>query len=327
MALVLAGDIGGTKTLLALFEEGRVDSPLFLESFPSQKFSGLSDVVEAYLAKIDCKQKIEKALFAIAGPILNQKVKTTNLPWQVDSALLKEELRMKSLWLVNDLEASAYGIDALPEEAFFQLTSIHEKRLGNRVIVSPGTGLGEAGIFFDGKEYHPFATEGGHADFAPDDDLQIELLSYLKGRFGHISYERLLSGSGFPLLLDFFVNEKKRVLENALLKEMEGQDPAAIIVKAAEKGQSLLCSDIVNLFATMLGQEASNAALKMNALGGVFLGGGIPRKILPQLQQGYFLNGFFNKGRFNSLLQSMPIYVILDPLSSLKGAALLLSKK
>ncbi len=316
---ILAGDIGGTKTRLALFSEGSYE-PLELATFPSQEFADLESIIALYLEKLPGK-KIATACFALAGPIKEGRCETTNIAWIVDSKKIKAQFNIHNVLLLNDLEAAAWSLGLLDEGAFCLLQKGRAEIGGNKAIISPGTGLGEAGLLWDGVRHIPFATEGGQTDLGPKDGLQIELVSYLIERYGHVSYERALSGRGIKNIFDFLKERKGMAVEKPLLDAMEREDPAALISKEGLTGRSEICVKTLDLFALLLGQEAGNLALKHLALGGLYLGGGIPVKLLAKLQGPLFLEGFLNKGHFSALLQDIPVRVILDEQASLKGAA------
>ncbi len=321
--MILAGDIGGTKTNIALFDiEGAGYS--HLATFPSQEFANLQTIVKEYLDK--CRSfcdisLIKQACFAIAGPVENGVGRTTNLPWVVDASQLSKALNIPSVFVLNDLEANAYAIEILSTDNLYTLYAGKGKMIGNRAVVSPGTGLGEAGLYWDGKQHHPFACEGGHADFGPKGELQIDLCRHLFERFGHTSYERILSGPGLFNIYEFFCKVKKREEPGWLKEQMQQDDPSKIITINALNEKSDLCIDTLDLFVSIFGAEAGNCALKFMAMGGIYLGGGIPPKILPKLKTSLFLEGFVDKGRFRKMLEEIPVRVILDDKASLKGAA------
>lgn len=322
--MILAGDIGGTKTNLALFDsKGGSYAYSHLATYPSQSYPNLNAIVYEFLDS--CKSMYEApktACFAIAGPIIDNVCKATNLPWVIDAQYLSKALDIPNVYLLNDLEANAWAIEILNQDNLLELYAGRGKKLGNRAVVSPGTGLGEAGLFWDGRLYQPFACEGGHCEFGPRDDVQIELCRYLLQKFGHASYERILSGPGLVNLFHFFKESRGYKEESWLTEEFKtSSEPARVITQNALNHKSPLCVDSLNLFVSILGSEAGNCALKFMSKGGLFLGGGIPPKILPKLKEPIFLNSFVDKGRFKELLESIPIDVILDDKASLKGAA------
>lgn len=314
--MLIAGDSGGTKTHLALFaEEGKDYTISHLKTFPSSHYPSLQPLVEEYLATLPADTAISTLVLAAAGPIESGILRATNLPWVEDAFGLGKALKISQVHFLNDLEAAAYALEILPQESLCTLCE-GRKVGGNRVVVSPGTGLGQAGLFFDGERYHPFASEGGHSDFAPVDEREIALCRYLLKRFGHASYERILSGPGLRNVYDFLVDVEKRAPCN-----FGKEDPSRRISELALGNQDATCKEALEIFARILAQEAGNCALKFMAHGGVYLGGGIPPKILPFLQTPDFLQAFRAKGRFAKLLEEIPLHVILDEKGTLKGAA------
>lgn len=312
---ILTGDIGGTNTRLAVFdtETGQLQ-PSSLTVFRSTNCSSFDEIVAHYLSRHGgaCKH----ACFGVAGPIKDQRCKTTNLPWQVNAADIEHGLRLTKVWLVNDLEAMAWGIPALPEEALCTLQQGTPNAQGNQCIIAAGTGLGEAGaINWDGNNYYPFATEGGHCDFAPRNALEFALFEHLEQRFGHVSWERLVSGPGLVEIYQFLLKHHQH--DKPLYLDFD--EPAATISKAALEESCPISVEALDLFVRFYGAEAGNLALKQKATGGVFIGGGIAPKILPKLQEAAFLQAFNDKGRMEPLLQSMPVKVILDNKVSLYG--------
>ncbi len=322
--MLLAGDIGGTKTNLALFDE-REEKATFthFSSFHSQSFPNLRDIIQHYFQTEAVRglPPISAACFAIAGPVKNGVCRATNLPWVVDAQDIVRACKIPNVHLINDLEANAYAIEVLEPSHVITLFNPKDAIKGNRAVISPGTGLGEAGLFWDGRKHHPFACEGGHTDFGPRDSLQLELCHYLIQRFGHASYERVLSGPGLHNIYSFFVEAKKCKEPSWLIEEMQNKDPAAVISEHALNGKSELCAEALTLFTSIYGAEVGNCALKFMAFGGIYLGGGIPPKILPKLREPLFLQAFLDKGRMADLLKTMPIHVILDEKASLRGAA------
>jgi len=317
---VLAGDVGGTKTSLAIFEvEGSKIDTLALEKYPSQQFGSLDEIVRRFSNTNG--NKCEFASFGIAGPVRDGKSETTNLPWLVDAQSLASAMGFRKVWLMNDLEANAWGISALEEKDFFVLNEGKPNRSGNASIISAGTGLGQAGLYWDGKRYQPFASEGGHADFAPHSDLEISLLQYLKHRYTHVSWERVVSGMGLVNIYEFLREHRNYETPSWLGDEMQSGDSAAAISQAAQTNRCPVCSESLELFIHLYGAEAGNHALKIMATGGVFIGGGIAPKILDKLKGPAFMRAFQSKGRMESLMRDMPIKVILNDLTALYGPA------
>lgn len=319
--MILAGDIGGTNTRLALLEmEGARPGVVVEQAFPSRGHESLSEIVRAFLKEHE--MPVEHACFGVAGPVREGRSKTTNLPWVVDAGQLASLLGLETVALVNDLEANAYGLAALEAKDFVVLNEGAPDAEGNAAIISAGTGLGEAGLHFEGERRRPFASEGGHADFAPRDEIQIELLRHLLARYGHISYERVLSGPGL-LNIYKFLRDTGRGEEPAwLAMEMRLADPPAVITQAALDGKSELCERALSLFVSIYGAEAGNLALKVKATGGVFVGGGIAPRIIEKLKGAAFMEAFTAKGRMRPMLEATPVRVILNDKTALFGSAL-----
>ena len=319
--LVLAGDIGGTKTNLAVFSaHGKKLRSEASQSFPSKQYSGLTPILKAFLA--GANHVIEAACFGIAGPIVDGRVKTTNLPWIVESNELRRVLQVDSIHLLNDLEAGAYGLFTLEDEEFFTLNEGKMRQAGNKALIAAGTGLGEAMLYDDGRHFRPLASEGGHGDFAPRDELEIELLRYLMGRFGHVSYERVISGPGLFNIYRF-LKESRGMAEPAWLTERfaAGDDGGAIVSKAALANESEICVKALDMFVSIYGAEAGNMALRAKSVRGLYVGGGIAPKILPKLKDGAFMRAFADKGRYADLLAAIPVQVVLNDQAALRGAA------
>jgi len=324
--MILAGDIGGTKTVLALFEPRAGALVATAEAtFKSADFATLKDVVVAFRATHPF-ERLDGACFGVAGPVHDGKAKLTNLPWVLDEAQLARDLGTPKVALLNDLTAAAYGMLFLAPEEFHALQG--ERGLpkqGTIAVVAPGTGLGEAILYFDGQRYHALPSEGGHTDFAPIDDTQIDLLRHLrKAVDGHVSYERILSGAGIGAVYDFCRLESKTPEPAWLTTERTAGDPNAAITQAALAHKDPVCEKALDIFATVLGAEAGNLALKCLA-STVILGGGIPPKILPALQAGAFSLGLGDKGRFTGWTESLSVQVALNPRAPLLGAANYLS--
>ena len=319
--MILAGDIGGTNTRLALLEmEDKWPRVIVEQTFPSREHKSLDEIVRQFLGEHGLT--IKRACFGVAGPIRNRRSKPSNLPWVVDADQLATLFGFDAVTLVNDLEANAFGLVALEAKDFAVLNEGAPESEGNTAIISAGTGLGEAGLHFEGKVRRPFASEGGHADFAPRNELEIELLRYLIPQFHHVSYERVLSGPGL-LNIYTFLRDTGRGEEAAwLADEMQEADPSAVITRAALEGKSELCMRALDLFVSIYGAEAGNLALKVNATGGVFLGGGIAPRIIDKLKSPAFMEAFTAKGRMRPLLEAVPVRVILNDMTALVGAAL-----
>jgi glucokinase len=319
--MILAGDIGGTKVNLGLFESGGDRLKLAREaSFASRRYVSLQDIIREFLAAAGAPA-IESACFGIAGPVRQERVQVTNLPWKIEAAELSAVLKITAISLINDLEANSYGLAELPASDFSVLNPGEPGATGNAAILAAGTGLGEAGLYWDGTSFHPFACEGGHSDFAPQNKLDAELFEYLAGRFGRVSWERVLSGSGLFHIYEFLRDTRRGDEPETLAAAISQSDPAAVITKAAVDGSSSRCVQALEMFISYYGAEAGNLGLKMMATGGVYLGGGIAPRILPQLQQGGFLAAFVDKAPMQALVKAMPVRVVLNPNAPLLGAA------
>ncbi len=314
--MILAGDIGGTHTRLALFEHGK---KIVEKKFRSPEYPGLEAVVEEFLREE--KKTISKACFGIAGPVRNGRCKTTNLPWIVDAASLSQKLKVPTVRLINDLEANAYGLKVLKKEELCLLQKGEPAQTGNRALIAAGTGLGEAGLFWDGKEHHPFACEGGHADFAARNQDEWELFCYLEKKFGHVSYERVLSGSGLCSIFQFLVETRRVSCSAEMEKEMKNPEFAKVISEHGVKNKDEACVLTLDWFISFYGAEAGNLALKCSSLAGLYIGGGIAPRILEKLKKGPFLRSFLDKGRFHGFLESIPVWVVLNDDAALLGAA------
>ncbi|HEY6166458.1 MAG TPA: glucokinase [Verrucomicrobiae bacterium] len=319
--MILAGDIGGTSTRLGFYDiKAKKPHLLVQETFSSREPGGLEGIVAKF--KQTNQLTVEFACFGIAGPVKNERVETPNLPWVVDAHELSHALSLPVVWLINDLEANAYGAAALRKKDFEILNTGAPDLTGNAAIISAGTGLGEAGFYFDGKRYRPFASEGGHVDFAPRSDLEIELLRHLIGKFGRVSYERVLSGPGLRNIYEFLRDTGRASESPALAEEIKQRDPSAVIAQAALDGKCPLAAQALDMFVAIYGAEAGNLALKLKATRGVLIGGGIAPKILPKLKSAEFRAAFMDKGRMKALLEPIPVRVILNDKTALLGAAL-----
>jgi glucokinase len=318
--MILAGDIGGTHARLALFQVQDGHFSLVSASvFPSREYRGLDEIVARFVASAGARP--DAACFGVAGPVRNGRVETSNLPWIIESKRLADELKIRKAVLINDLEANAWGIPALDPEDVVALNQVKGNPAGNQAVIAAGTGLGEAGMYWDGLQHHVFACEGGHADFAPRNELEVELLRYLRARFGHVSYERIVSGPGLVNVFHFLRDTGRGAEPAWLTDQITHSDPAAAISHAAIEGKCALCEQAVDLFVSLYGAEAGNLALKIMATGGVYLGGGIAPKMLPKLAGPLFMQAFVGKGRMQALLEAMPVKVITNEKIALLGAA------
>ncbi len=319
--LILAGDIGGTKTNLALFSvRGDKLHSESSRSFQSKRYSGLTPVVQEFL--VENRHTVDAACFGIAGPVVDGKVKTPNLPWLVDSADLGHALKLDAVALLNDLEAAAYGILSLENDEFYSLNEGEMRHSGNKALIAAGTGLGQAILYDDGRRFRPLASEGGHGDFAPRNELEIELLRHLIGRFGHVSYERVVSGPGLFNTYRF-LKESRGMEEPQWLAERiaNGDDRSAEVTKAALANEAELCVRALDLFVSVYGAEAGNLALRAKSVRGLYIGGGIAPKILDKLKDGMFMRAFVDKGRYADFNAGIPVQVVLNPQAPLRGAA------
>jgi glucokinase len=320
--MILAGDVGGTNTRLAFFtlQQGRLQA-VVEETFPSRQHADLESLVRRFVSSH--RQPVERACFGVAGPIRRGRSEAINLAWVVDAIQLANELSLDSVALINDLEANAYGIATLSPGDYVTLNQGAADVAGNAAVIAAGTGLGEAGLYWDGAAHRPFATEGGHATFAPANALQTELLQYLMAveEYDHVSWERVVSGPGLYNIYRF-LRDTGRGDEPPWLREQIRQgDPAAVISQAALSGASPLCEQTLDLFVALYGAEAGNLALKIMATGGMYVGGGIAPKIVKKLLEPTFMAAFIAKGRLQPLLQDIPVHVILNDKTALLGAA------
>ena len=315
--LTVSGDIGGTKTHLALIEEKNPRVILKQKKYPSKDFENLEAILLDFLKG---KTVISSACFGIAGPIENGRCHATNLPWIIDSKEIAIKLGIDRVHLINDLEANAWGIGWLKEEEKLVINKGIQLE-GNQALIAAGTGLGQAGFFWDGKVHHPFACEGGHCDFGPIDQEQIELWRYLKSQFDHVSYERILSGPGLFSLYQFLIHSGKEKECETTKMAMQVDNPSKVITEKAMKKECKACMRALDLFVFIYGAEAGNLALKLLSFGGLFIGGGIAPKIVDVMTNGLFMKGFLAKGRFTKLLSQMPIKLILNENTALLGAS------
>lgn len=324
--MILAGDVGGTKIHLALygFEGGKLKR-VRDELFPAHQFPSLDAVVKKFLADeagVVAPEQIAGACFGCPGPVRNGRIQLTNLPWLLDHHELRNALGIQHIFLINDLEANGYGI---PELAPEQIATLHEgdaAAVGNRGLVSAGTGLGEALLIWEGHAHRPVPSEGGHCDFAPRSDREVALLRDLREKLnGHVSWERVVSGLGIQNIYAYLRDVEKMEEPPWLRERMKAEDPNAAVGECGENGSSELCIEALKMFASAYGAEAGNVALKVLAVGGMYLGGGIAPKARKTLAAGGFMQAFLDKGRLSPVLEAMPVRIILDDTCALKGAA------
>jgi glucokinase len=319
--MILAGDIGATRTRLAAFEsQGNRLRCVVEKTYMSQQYQGLAAILTEFIRTEGIP--VHSVCLGVAGPVRNGRSKISNLDWIIESRELSKQLKLDSVGLINDLEAYAYGIDALESKDFIALSEGAEDAEGNRAVISARTGLGMAGLFWDGFRHHPFACEGGHADFAPRNDLEIELLGYLRKKYGRISCERILSGPGIKNIYDFLRNTGKAEEPEWLRKQIgEAKDPPALISQLALEGKAPICDQTLNVFVSVLGAETGNCALNFLTTGGIFIGGVIAAKIFPKMRDPVFMQSFLDKGRMESLLKDMPVKIVLNDDCGIIGAA------
>jgi glucokinase len=320
--MILAGDIGATRTRMAAFQaEGNKLELVVEKTYRSQEHSGLSEIINAFVKTEGIP--VHSACFGVAGPVRSGRSKISNLPWTIDSRELAVQLRLNSVGLINDLEAYAYGIDALESKDFLTLSEgFGDDAEGNRVVIAARTGLGIAGLYWDGFRHHPFACEGGHSDFAPKGDLEADLAHYLRGKHEHVSCERILSGPGLKNIYEFLRDTRKAEEPDWLKRQMsEAPDQPALISQLALEKKAAICDQALDIFVGVYGSETGNCALNFLATGGVFVGGNIAAKIVPRMQDPIFMNSFLNKGRMRSLLTDIPVKIVLNDNCGISGAA------
>ena len=318
--LVLAGDIGGTKTNLGLFVRGkRRPLPKVIESYSSSKAANLENIIKRFLERHHVS--IANACFGIAGPVVNGRCKTTNLPWIVSEARIKKRFKWEHVRLINDLMATAHAIPLLHRNEVLALNRIKTRKGQNIGLIAPGTGLGESLLVFQNGQYIPISSEGGHADFSPNSEAEIKLWRYVHKRFGHVSIERVLSGPGLLNIYSWMKDSGQYKEPVWLVRKIKEMEPARVITEAAMNEKNPLCIAALNMFVSVLGAVSGNLALTGMTTGGVYLGGGIPPKVLPVLKKGIFMKAFTDKGRFRNYLEKIPVKVILNDKAALLGAA------
>jgi len=319
--MILAGDTGGTKTRLALYElDGAKLHRQTTETFVSRDYPGLEEIVDVFLDRN--RATVKAACFGVPGPVVNGAAKTTNLPWQLQEEKIAQTVGINAVRLVNDLVATTAAIPHFsPDELFTLYEGSLESEKKICAVLAPGTGLGQAFLFRDNGHYHVIASEGGHSDFAPTNELEIELLHYLKKKFEHVSYERVLCGPGLHNIYNFLKNSERALEPAELAIRFAGKDPSAVIAAAGLAGEFDICAKALDIFASILGAQAGNLALTLLATGGVYLGGGIPPKILPKIKEGATVASYLDKGRLSDVVKKTPLYVIRDDHAALLGAA------
>ena len=317
--MILAGDVGGTKVHLALYDfiNGKLEYSRD-ERFPAKDYSGLEEIVKEFLGAF----KVTAACFGVPGPVRDGRLRLTNLPWTLDSRELAVSLGINHVFLINDLEANGYGVAELAADQIYTLSEGDASQIGNRALLAAGTGLGEALLIWNGHSHTPYPSEGGHADYAPRNEDEIDLLRFLKQKYnGRISQERVVSGQGLTNIYEF-LREVRGIDEPVWLAErLAAEDPNAVITELALKAKSEICEKAMDMFVSAYGAEAGNLALKLLSVGGVYVGGGIAPRILDKLKDGTFMKAFTDKGRLSQLLVNMPVRIILESRAALLGAA------
>jgi glucokinase len=319
--MLLAGDIGGTKTSLAIYsDQAGLRDPLAEATLPSANYPSLEALAQDFLKSRDLH--LDRASFGVAGPVVEGRAQITNLPWLIDATEVGRALSIPSVRLLNDLTAIAYAVPHLAPDDLHTVNDGSPASGGALAVIAPGTGLGEAFLVHDGRSYRAFPSEGGHGDFAPTTPLQVDLLTYVQERLGHVSYERVCSGRGLPNIYAFLKERGLSQEQEWLADQLAAQDdPVPLIVNTGVDGSSQICVDALDLFLDILAAEAGNLVLKVLATGGVFIGGGIPPRILSILNHERFMGIFTDKGRFAELLARVPVHIILNPKVALLGAA------
>jgi glucokinase len=318
--MILAGDVGGTKVHLALYDfvDGKLEYSRD-QRFAAKEYSGLEEIVKEFLGT----SKVTAACFGVPGPVRNGRLRLTNLPWTLDSHELSVNLGVTHVFLINDLEANGYGVAELGPDQIYTLSEGDTSQIGNRALIAAGTGLGEALLIWNGRTHTPYPSEGGHADYAPRNEDEIDLLRFLKQKYnGRISFERVISGMGLTSIYEFLrdvrgVEESPEVAERIAA----AVDPNVVITELGLAAKSEICEKTLDMFVSAYGAEAGNMALTLLSVGGVYIGGGIAPRILEKLKDGAFMKAFTDKGRLSQLLINMPVRVILDSRAALLGAA------
>jgi glucokinase len=317
--MILAGDVGGTKVHLALYDfvDGKLESSRD-ERFAAKNYSGLEEIVREFQGA----DEVTAACLGVPGPVRDGRLRLTNLPWTLDSRELTVSLGINHVFLINDLEANGYGVEELSADQVYTLSEGDSSQMGNRALIAAGTGLGEGLLIWNGRTHTPYPSEGGHADYAPRNEDEIDLLRFLKQKYnGRISQERVVSGPGLTNIYEF-LREVRGIDEPAWLAErIAVEDPNAVITELAMAAKSEICEKTLDMFVSAYGAEAGNLALKLLSVGGVYVGGGIAPRILEKLKDGRFMKAFTDKGRLSQLLVNMPVRVILESRAALLGAA------
>jgi len=318
--MILAGDVGGTKVHLALYDFSNGRLAYTRENrYSAREYSGLEDIVREFVGA----SYVTAACFGVPGPVRDGRLRLTNLPWTIDSRDLSTNLKIQHVFLINDLEANGYGIAELQPDQIYTLSEGDPSQIGNRALIAAGTGLGEGLLTWNGRMHIPYPSEGGHADYAPRNEDEIDLLRYLKQKYnGRISFERVVSGMGMTSIFEFLRDVRGMDVPVALAKEIEtAHDPNSVITEQALAGRSEICVRTMDMFVSAYGAEAGNLALKILSVGGLYVGGGIAPRILEKLKDGTFMKAFTDKGRLSQLLINMPVHIILESRAAVLGAA------
>jgi len=317
--MILAGDVGGTKVHLALYDftNGSLEHTRD-ERFPAKDYNGLEEIVREFLGS----DQVSSACFGVPGPVRDGRLRLTNLPWTLDSREISRNLNIEHVFLINDLEANGYGIAELKADQIYTLSEGDPSQIGNRALIAAGTGLGEGILIWTGRSHIPMPSEGGHSDYAPRNEDEIDLLRFLKQKYnGRISFERVVAGMGITSIYEFLHDVRGMEEPGWLADRIASEDPNAVITELALSGKSELCEKTLDMFVSAYGAEAGNLALKILSIGGLYVGGGIAPRILEKLKDGTFMRSFTDKGRLSQLLINMPVRVILEPRAALLGAA------
>jgi glucokinase len=316
-SIVLAGDAGATKINLALCKWENSNSTVLHEvKYHSHDYRNIIELTDEFLKGLPLPDVI---CYGVAGPVLNDHAKLSNIGWEIDRDEISDHFGNQNVYLINDLEAVAYGLAVLGEKDIAVIYKGDDAAGGNVAVIAPGTGLGEAGLYWDGNAYHPFATEGGHCDFAPRNEFDFELYSFLQKQFGHVSWERLICGPGILNIYHFLRDEKKRQEPQWLKEKFKDADAAAVISRHSNECE--ICGETMQLFVRYLAYESANLVLKFKATGGLFIGGGIVPQIVSLLDNNAFYSSFCQGGRLNYLLEKAPVKIILNTRAALLGAA------
>jgi glucokinase len=317
--MILAGDVGGTKVHLALYDftDGKL-AYTREEKYPARDHAGLEEIIRIFLGS----DQVTAACFGVPGPVRDGRLRLTNLPWVIDSRELSLALGIPHIFLINDLEANGYGIAELAPDQIYTLSEGDPSHIGNRALIAAGTGLGEGILAWNGRIHIPLPSEGGHTDYAPRNEDEIDLLRFLKQKFqGRVSFERVVSGMGITNIYEFLRDVRGIPESPELAERIRLEDPNAVITELALAQKSELCEKTLDMFVSAYGAEAGNLALKVLAVGGLYVGGGIAPRILSKLKDGVFMKSFTDKGRMSQLLINTPVRIILESRAALLGAA------